>query len=143
MVVDSVFCQLSNGVGNLLVLWELEPVQMCGEYWVSVADILDRSAWEDGRWRGVVGGYKVDGEGLLVVLRRDRALFVLSLMVHCSVGRTMQFNNALCCHKETHKEPETEPAGITKNKILELNVRAGVGTKIDKSLRTECRQCVL
>jgi hypothetical protein len=51
----------------------------------------------------------------------------------------MRANNALCCHKEKHKEPETESAEITKNKIVEMNLGAGIETTVDKSSRTECR----
>lgn len=45
----------------------------------------------------------------------------------------------LCFHKEKHKEPEINPVEITKNKIVESNLSAGIETTTDKSSRTEHR----
>jgi hypothetical protein len=47
-----------------------------------IVEIVLRGKMQDAMRR--LNGYKVDGEDLLVVSRGNRALFLLSFIIHCS-----------------------------------------------------------
>jgi hypothetical protein len=66
------------------------------------AGIVLRERLEEGR--GLMDGYKVGSQHLLAMERRNRTLFLFSLIALCLARLTMRYNNALYTHKENDKE---------------------------------------